>query len=64
MEIHIPQVISPFISWSALVVGTKDMATSLAVIIPLAKRLSVTVGIVAWVSGERVPMAAFRKQKP
>ena len=61
-EIHTPQVISPFTSLSPLVVGTKDMDTSLAAIIPLSKRLSVTVGIVAWVSGERVPEAVFRKQ--
>jgi len=55
VKMHIPHVSSPFISLSA-VVGTKDMAISLLVIWPVAKRLSVTVGIVAWVSGERVPI--------
>lgn len=50
-----PNVSSPFVTGLAIV-GSKDTETRLDGIAPLLKRLSVTVGTLAFVAGCRAPM--------
>ena len=50
-----PNVNSPFLT-DVVVVGSKDTARRSAGIVPCEKRLSVTVGMVAPVSGDKVPI--------
>ena len=50
-----PNVNSPF-STDVVVVGSKDTATESTGIVPCKKRLSVTVRMVAPVSGDKVPI--------
>ena len=50
-----PNVSSPFLT-NLAVVGSKDTETRLGGIAPLLKRLSVTVGTLAFVAGCRAPM--------
>jgi hypothetical protein len=50
----IPQVSSP-LTTDGTVVGSKETPISLAVMTPLANKLSVTVGMEEVVAGERVP---------
>jgi hypothetical protein len=52
--LSLPQVISP-LTVSRLFVGWNEMPISLALIAPLAKRLSVTVGISKLLEGLSVP---------
>ena len=49
-----PQLISPFCS-PELVAGSKEIPISLPGIVPSEKRLSVTVGILSLVPGDKVP---------
>ena len=49
-----PKVNSP-LSFGVVVVGSKDMPISLDVMVPWLNRLSVTVGMEAVVSGDKVP---------
>ena len=58
---HTPQVSSPFVS-SPLesVIGSKETLTKCSEIVPSEKRLSVTVGIVLEVSGDKVPTKNVR----
>ena len=49
-----PKVSSPFVA-SSVVVGSKETATRLSEIAPSLNKLSVKVGIVSVVSGDRVP---------
>lgn len=51
----LPHVNSPFTT-SRVFVGSKEIPISLALIKPLEKRLSVTVGMRVLVAGERVPV--------
>jgi len=57
---YVPQVSSP-LRISGTVVGSKEIPISLAVMIPLAKALSVTVGIGVLVAGLKVPKKKIRK---
>lgn len=52
----LPHVNSPFRT-SREVVGSKEIPISLALINPLEKRLSVTVGMRVVLAGERVPVS-------
>ena len=53
---YTPQVSSPFKSSpEELVIGSKEIPISSALIVPSEKRLSVTVGISELVSGDKVP---------
>ncbi len=49
-----PNVNSPFLT-DDVVVGSKDTATRSDVMVPWLKRLSVTVGMGVFVSGDKVP---------
>ena len=51
----VPHVVSPFTT-DCCVVGSKETPISFAVMTPFANKLSVTVGIVDVVAGDRVPI--------
>jgi hypothetical protein len=53
---YIPQVSSPFICLALeSVIGSKEILSIFSAIKPSAKRLSVTVGIVEFLSGDKEP---------
>lgn len=53
---YTPQVSSPFNCVPLeSVIGSKEILSTFSSIVPAVKRLSVTVGIVALVSGDKVP---------
>jgi len=60
-EGNVPQVSSP-LRISGVVVGSKEIPISLAVMTPLAKRLSVTVGMGELVAGLKVSKKGIRKR--
>ena len=50
-----PQVSSPSIVTLVVVIGSKEILSTFSAIVPSAKELSVTVGIVDVLSGNKVP---------
>ena len=53
---YTPQIISPLICVPLeSVIGSKEIPSTLLLIVPSEKRLSVTVGTVVLVSGDKVP---------
>jgi hypothetical protein len=58
-----PKVSSPLVSVS-VVVGSKEIPTTTSAIVPWLYRLSVTVGIVVYVSSVRVPSVKSKGPMP